>query len=143
LGPRRRNEPGYRVDHDAGMSGWARCSETAERAPVSYWVVLETEGTSRPHVAMRGRAVQTGSREATQGTSRSHVAVRESATQAGSREATPGTLRSHVAVRGRAAQRVSRPHMAVWGRATQAGPREAVKRTNQRGREARLWGTQG
>jgi hypothetical protein len=46
---------------DAGMSGWGRCSETAERgvmeqkAPVPHWAVRETEGTSRPHVAVRGK----------------------------------------------------------------------------------------
>jgi hypothetical protein len=69
------------------------------------------------------------------------VAVREWVAQAVSREATPGTPRLHVAVRGRAAQRASRPHVAVRGRATQAGPREAGKRTNRRGRGARVWGT--
>jgi hypothetical protein len=81
------------------MYGWARCSETAEQAPVPHWAVRKTKGTSRPHVAVRGRAGQTGS----QGTARPHVAVREGATQAGSREATPGTARPHVAVRRRAA----------------------------------------
>jgi hypothetical protein len=113
-----------------------------QKASVPYWAVRE-EGTSRPHVAVRGRAVQTGPREVTQGTSRPHVAVLEWATKAGSREATLGTSRPHVAVRGRAAQTASRPHVAVRGRAAQAGPREAVKRTNRWGREARLWGTQG
>jgi hypothetical protein len=110
---------------------------------VSYWAVRETEGTSRPHVDVRGRTVQTGSCEVTQGTSRPHVAVQEWATHAGSREATSGMARPHVAMRGRAAQRASRPHVVMRGRAAQVGPREAVKRTNQRGREARWWGDTG
>jgi hypothetical protein len=124
-------------------------SETAEqgvmeqKAPVLHWAVRETKRTSRPHMVVRGRAMQTGPREATRGTSRPHVAVRERAAQAGSREATPGAPGSHVAMRGRAAQRASRPHVVVRGRAAQEGPREAVKQTNRWGREARLWGTHG
>jgi hypothetical protein len=36
-----------------------------QKASVPYWAVQETEGTSRLHVAVRGRAVQTLPREAT------------------------------------------------------------------------------
>jgi hypothetical protein len=53
------------------------------KAPMPHWAVWETvgpreatEGTARPHVAVRGRAAQAGPREVTQGTSRPHVAVR-------------------------------------------------------------------
>jgi hypothetical protein len=50
-----------------------------QKAPVPHLAVREMEGTSRLHVAVQGRAVQTGPREATQGTLRPHVAVRERA----------------------------------------------------------------
>jgi hypothetical protein len=65
-----------------------------------------TEGTPRPHVAVRGRAAQRAPRP--------HVAVPGRAAQRVSRP--------HV-LWGRAAQRASRPHVAVRGWVAQAGPR--------------------
>jgi hypothetical protein len=59
-------------------SVWGRCSETTG----SY---VATEGTPRPHVAVRGRVAPVGSHEATQGTPRPHEAVRGRASQAGPR----------------------------------------------------------
>jgi hypothetical protein len=81
-----------------------------QKAPVPHGAVRETwgsreatEGTLRPHVVVRWRAVLR--------TPRPHMVVRGWAAQAGPREATQGAPGPHVAVRG-------------W--ATQAGPREAT-----------------
>jgi hypothetical protein len=46
---------------------------------------VATEGTPRPHVAVRERVAPVGSREATQGTPRPHEAVRGKVLQAGPR----------------------------------------------------------
>jgi hypothetical protein len=46
-----------------------------------------TEGTLRPHVAVRGRAAPVGPRRVTQEASRPHVAMRGRASQAGPHEA--------------------------------------------------------
>jgi hypothetical protein len=91
----------HHVDRCAGTSGWGQWSETTGPY-ASVQEALELHGTVRETLGPREAAEEMPRLHmATEGTSRPHVAVRGRAASAGPREATQGTLRPHVAVRGR------------------------------------------